>query len=140
MVKSDKKQGQGKNMNIISIAFHKKELYIKRKGQEGTEIVPELDIEKFREFFIAEMMEKDYDSYSWDFENETVTCNGSNYEPLVSYPFIGLKDRYNEFLEALEYEEVKGSDILDEINKMLWENAINQAVEDLLKGGNKENE
>lgn len=110
-------------MKRLSIDFDNHCLCIMTEGQQGTEIVPELDKATF-DSFIPEK-HKNKNSFTWDFQAETISVNQpykaiNNFMtkecfiPEVVEPMPKLEKRFNEFIKLLNMEQVN---LADELRK-----------------------
>lgn len=102
-------------MKSISLDFNNNCICIMTKGQQGTEIAP--DIKKAAlNSFIPEQY-RDRSSFTWNFENDTFCVNQPYvlhsgcimskdcFIPEIIIPMPGLGKRYNEFLSIIGYKE-----------------------------------
>lgn len=96
-------------------------------GQQGTELVPGIKKEDF-ENFIPEKY-RDKDSFTWDFETETISVNQPYkalngfmtkdcFIPQVVEPMPKLRKKFDEFTKLLGIETVN---LADEIRKNMPE-------------------
>ena len=110
-------------MKRLSIDFDNNCLCIMMPGQQGTELVPGIKKEDF-ESFIPEKY-RDKDSFTWDFETETISVNQPYtaeknfmtkecFIPQVVEPMPKLGKKFDKFTKLLGMETVN---LADEIRK-----------------------
>ena len=110
-------------MKRLAIDFDNHCLCIMMQGQQGTQIVPELDKATF-DSFIPEKY-KNKNSFTWDFQDETISVNQpykaiNNFMtkecfiPEVVEPMPKLEKRFNEFIKLLNMKPVN---LADELRK-----------------------
>lgn len=103
-------------MKSISLDFNNNMICFMTDGQQGTE--QNFDIKKLAfNSFIPEK-HRDYNSFTWNFENDTFAVNQDYvlqdgcimtkdcFIPRFIIPMKGLHKRYNEFIAIMGYEEV----------------------------------
>lgn len=110
-------------MKRLSLDFDNKCLCIMMPGQEGTQIIPELNREDFENFIPQKYRDKS--SFTWDFEAESISVNHSYmainnfmtkecFVPEIVEPMPKLGKRFNEFTKLLNMEPVN---LANEIRK-----------------------
>lgn len=116
-------------MKSIAIDFDNNRICIMIDGQQGTQIEPSLNKEKFSSFFPADKY-MEHSSFTWNFEDEVFSINQPYhlqddcimtkdcFVPEIIMPMHGIKKRYKEFISILGYEEVNMSaNLPDDIKK-----------------------
>lgn len=120
-------------MKSLAIDFTNKSLCIMNNGQEGTQYC---DVSKDALLKFIPERYRNYTSFTWNFENETLSMNQEYklsenaikrgaiitkdcFIPECIVPMPGLSSHYNEFLEILDLEEISGKDLLSELSPYL---------------------
>ena len=117
-------------MKSIAIDFKNNIVCIMTEGQQGTEQNPDLKKIKFHSFIPERFRE--YNSFTWNFENETFAVNQDYllqdgcimtkdcFIPQCIFPMRGLGKRFEEFIAIMDYEEVDIKEGLpEELKKLL---------------------
>lgn len=119
-----------KKMKSISIDFKNAIICIISDGQQGTEHADDsIRKIKFHSFIPQEYREND--SFTWNFEDETFAVNkkfdlksgsimsADDFVPERIVTMPGLRDRYEEFIAIMGFEEFETMDIMDDLIKSL---------------------
>ena len=112
-------------MKSIALDFKNKMICVMTEGQQGTEYMLELTKEQFFPYIPEKY--RDYDSFTWNFQNDTFAINedydlepgsimtSAAFIPKLIIPMKRLGSHYNNFIELMGYEEISTQSIFDEL-------------------------